>query len=104
MPNDDEDEFLKHAREDMFPKMRDSAIALTIVSDDPDPKLCVELGAAILFDKPLICVVPPGRKVSSNLRRVASVIVQGDTNDAATMQRLEDAINQVMKKDSRVKQ
>ena len=100
----DEDEFFRHSREEMFPKMKGSAISITLAHDDPDPKLCMELGAAILFDKPIICVVLPGRKVANNLRRVASAIVEGSMDDPKTKQRLQDAISNVLANDVRTKQ
>jgi hypothetical protein len=98
------DEFFKHAREEMFPKMKSSAMSVTIVPPDdadPDPKLCIELGAAILFDKPIILLVPSGRTVSANLRRIASAIVQGDLNDPTVQKRLHDALSNVAKNDVR---
>jgi|SRR6185312_3703550 len=98
------DEFFKHAREVMFPMMKSSALSVTIVPPadaDPDPKLCMEVGAAILFDKPIILMLPPGRTVPANLRRIASAIVQGDINDPTLQQRLNDAISNVLKNDVR---
>jgi len=38
------DDYLEHARREMFPKMKASAFSLVIVGD-PDPKLCLEIGA-----------------------------------------------------------
>jgi hypothetical protein len=99
------DEFFKHAREEMFPKMKSSALSVTIVPPDgadPDPKLCMELGAAILFDKPIILMVPAGRTIPANLRRVAATIVQGDMSDPSTGERLQNAITHVIENDARV--
>jgi len=99
----DEDEFYRNAREKLYPKMKASAIAV-IIATEPDPKLCMEIGAAVLFDKPLVVVVPLGEKLPSNLSRIASAIVQGDANPAKTKQRMEDAITRVLANDKRVKQ
>jgi hypothetical protein len=98
-----EDEFYRQAREGLFPKMKDSALSITIVGD-PDPKLCMELGAAILFDKPIVVIVPEGKKLSANLSRVASAVVQGDVRQPKVKQRLQDAILRVIANDKRVKQ
>lgn len=95
-----EDEFFRHARTEMFPKMKGSAISV-VISGEPDPKLCLELGAAILFDKPIIAVVPVGRKIPSNLARVASAIIQGDIRDDVTKQELQAAISRVLENDKR---
>ena len=108
MPKDPWDDpeaqaFLEHSKKDMMPKMKESAMSITIFHPDPDPKLCVELGAAILYDKPLIILVPPGRIVPNNLRRVASAIVEGDIDDPAVQQKMQQAIDHVYKNDRRAK-
>jgi hypothetical protein len=100
----DEDEFYRRARAELFHNLKNSAMSVTIFASDPDPKLCMELGAAIMFDKPIIVVVPADRKVSANLRRVASSIIQGDINDPHMKARLINAIEQVMANDQRAKQ
>lgn len=98
----DEDEFFEHARRDMFPKMKESIISIVIAAE-PDPKLCLELGAAILFDKPIVVLVPVGEKLPSNLARLASAVVQGDVKNDVTKQRLEAAISKVIANDKRTK-
>ena len=40
--------WLERARREMFPKLAASAMSLMIINSQPDPKLCLELGAAIL--------------------------------------------------------
>ncbi len=96
--------YLEHARREMFPKLKDSVISITIApGDDPDPKICLELGAAILFDKPIIIVCPPGRPISANLKRVANAIVVGDMSDPTTGERMHEAIERVMANDARAK-
>lgn len=99
----DEDEFYRSARNEMFPKLKESVLSVVIAAD-PDPKLCLEIGAAILFDKPIVVLVPDGRKIPSNLSRIASAIVQGDAGNAKVQKRLQDAISQVIANDRRVKQ
>jgi hypothetical protein len=95
--------YFRHAKADLFPKLKDSAVSLMILGE-PDPKLCLELGAMILFDKPIVVIVPRDMPIPANLKRVASVIVQGDPHDPATLQRLQDAISSVMQKDQRSRQ
>lgn len=99
----DEDEFYRSARNEMFPKLKESVLSVVIAAD-PDPKLCLEIGAAILFDKPIVVLVPDGRKIPSNLSRIASAIVQGDAGNAKVQKRLQDAISRVIANDRRVKQ
>lgn len=88
-----------------YPKMKDSALSLTILNRNPDAKLCLEVGAAILLDKPLIVVLPAADiPVSANLRRCASMIVEAtDMKDPATMRKIHDAISSVLENDSRAR-
>jgi hypothetical protein len=68
--------FFERARRDMFPKMQSSAISLMILGSEPDPKLCMELGAAILFDKPIIALAIKGRPVPELLKRIAAPVIE----------------------------
>jgi len=51
-----------------------------------DAKLCLELGAAIMFDMPIIALVVRGRPLPEHLRRVANWVVEVDDigSDAAS--------------------
>lgn len=71
-------DWLFRAEREMFPKMEGAAISLVISSEKPDAKLALEVGAAILFGKPLIIVHKKGETVPVNLRRVASAVVEID--------------------------
>jgi len=95
--------YFRHAKEELFPKMKESAMSLTILGE-PDPKLCLELGAMILFDKPIVVLVPRGRRVPANLKRVAAAIIEGDPKDPETMKRLQEAIHRVTENDARSRQ
>ena len=75
---DDEDsrEFLKHAEEEMAPMLRASAASISLVpSDHGDAKFWVELGASIMFEKPIILVVSPGRSMPQKLQHIADEII-----------------------------
>ena len=76
-------DFFDHARDNMFPNMKSSAFCMTILGD-PDPKLCMEVGAAILFDKPIIVIARHGQTVPLSLRTIVHKIVEisEDMNDA----------------------
>jgi hypothetical protein len=93
------DEYLRDAEQQMLPKMEGSAMVISIVAARPDIKQCLEIGAAILFDKPIILYVPKDRVVSANLRRIASAIVQGD--DPSSDEKLKEAISNVLQNDAR---
>jgi hypothetical protein len=95
------DDYLDHAQREMLPKLEGSALVITIGADKPDIKLCLEVGASILLDKPLILMLPKGRQVSANLKRVATVIVEGNMNDPETCDRLRSAIESILANDRR---
>ena len=69
------EDFFQRAKRVTFPKLKASAMSLMIVSD-PDPKLCLELGAAILFDKPILALVPRGQTCPLSLRTVAHKVLE----------------------------
>lgn len=95
--------YLEHAAREMIPMMKDSALSIAILNADPDPKLCLEIGAAIMLDKPLIILVPRGERVPANLKRVASRIVFGEPNDPKVQAEIQDAITSVMENDARLR-
>jgi hypothetical protein len=90
-------DFLFRAEKDMFPAMKGSVMSLIIGSDKPDAKLALEIGAAILFDKPLIVMVPRGRKVSAQLRRIADEIIDYDGLDDKTAKQVRAAMFRIIK-------
>lgn len=93
--------YLRHAKSEMFPKLKGSAVSLTIYNAEPDPKICLELGAAILFDKPIIVLVPDrGRSVPANLNRCAARIIYGDPRDPSTQRQISDALKDIVKYDA----
>lgn len=73
---DDDDAFFRQAREEMFPKMRDAFLSLTVLDgSDPNPQFCLELGAAIMYDKPIIALNMTGHPVPESLKKVAVAVL-----------------------------
>jgi hypothetical protein len=73
------EEFVEATRRGgLVEKLGDSHIFMALVPDEPDIKAAVELGLAILFDKPIVSVVMPGREISGHLRRVSDRIIYAD--------------------------
>jgi hypothetical protein len=95
--------YLERAEKEMLPAMKSSALTI-IITAEPDIKLCCEVGAAVMFDKPFVLLVTPGRRVPNNLRRLASVIVEGEASDPATAKRMQRALENVLKNDARCKE
>lgn len=73
-----EDEFYADAVKNMFPKLAESAFMLTTGAGDgrPRPEACLQLGAAILMEKPIMVVALKGQRVPDALRRAAHTIVE----------------------------
>lgn len=90
----------RHVVDDMVPKLEESAMSLNLVPDDKgDVKFWVELGAAIMLDKPIIAVVFRDRPIPEKLERVADEIVRlPEGVDAAGSDELAAAIQRVREK------
>lgn len=73
-------QFQKVVTEGLVPKVEGSAMFVSICpgADRIDAKFCVELGVAIMLNKPILAIVQPGQPVSDKLRRVAEVVVEAD--------------------------
>jgi hypothetical protein len=89
-------EWLENAANDMFPKMKDSACSIAIFSGKVDPKFALEIGAAILFDKPIVLLVTKDEQLSPSLERAAAAIVRGGMDEPGTVERLHAAIEKVL--------
>jgi len=77
-----DDEFQKVVMEGLVPKLAESFVAVTVIPEDEDlwvdAKFCLELGAMIMLDKPIIALIQPGMRVPEKLRLVADAIVEAD--------------------------
>lgn len=93
---DDWENFKAHVKENLIPQIEGSSLFVTIVpSGEVDIKFAIELGLSIMYDKPLIAVIPPGRKISEKLARVVDRFVEFDVNDASQHDRLAAVISEV---------
>ena len=89
-------EWLESAGRDMLPKMKESALCISIYSGKVDAKFAMELGAALLYDKPIILMVTKDAQLPPRLEKIADAIVRGDIGDEATKDRLQAAIKKVL--------
>lgn len=73
-------EYAEHFMLEVAPKIKDSAYLMTIAPDGghADVKIAVEIGYAILLNKPLIVVKMPGRTIAEKLLRIADHVIEGD--------------------------
>jgi hypothetical protein len=71
------DDFVRHVREDLVHKVAESAFVASLVPGvDFDVKFAVELGTAIMLDKPIVPIAFPGRTVPPGLRRIAHAVIE----------------------------
>lgn len=100
-PWDDPDtkRWMEDVRQNMIPMMRDSHVIASIVPTNPedtDIKFAVELGMAIMMDKPIIAVVRPGTKVPDKLVLIADHILEWDLSDTGGLaDRLKQTVNRL---------
>jgi hypothetical protein len=75
-------------------KIRDSAIVCSLVPEKPDAKYAVELGMSLMLDKPIVLVVPPGRRVPERLVRVADLIIDADISTEAGRHSMQNSLSE----------
>ena len=75
----DFDPYLKHFEQEVLPHMMTSNVVVAILTDGIDSKICLEIGAAVLLDKPLLILTTAATLVPERLRRIADrIMVVGD--------------------------
>jgi hypothetical protein len=88
--------YAQQVRDEMVPMMRDSAFVMSLIPDGPpDVKFAVELGFAIMLDKPFIAVVRPGMQVSAKLIAIADRIIEDDGDPAALADKLQAVMREM---------
>lgn len=93
-------EWLLRVQRELPRKIEQSAIVCSLVpKDGPDAKFAVELGMAIMLDKPIMLVVPPGTHVPEHLARVADDIVEGALDAKETARRIDEACHRLTPKE-----
>jgi hypothetical protein len=96
MTEDEIKAFLRQAEASMFGQMQNSKFAI-ILAAKPDAKLAVELGAAILFNKPIIVLLPLGAPpVNPKLRAIAEGVIQVDLHSERSKQAAQGEISQIL--------
>lgn len=89
------DRFADRVRKELVPKIEGSNLFVSITPLDAnkvDVKFAVELGLAVMFNKPIIAVIRPGTQVPEKLTRVVDRFVELDLDDPTSRDRLADTI------------
>ena len=90
--------WMRRTRDKLPQMINDSAVVMSLVPADgkTDVKFAVELGFAIMLDKPIIAVVQPGSKVSEHMIRVADEIVECNMETDEDREKLAAALDEAM--------
>lgn len=72
------DRFVEYHREHTVKAMAESAYVMSLVPDQVDVKFAVELGLAIMLDKPIIAMAQPGARIPPGLVKVATAVIVAD--------------------------
>jgi hypothetical protein len=93
-------DYQKHFDGDVLPKMKSSAFVLGILDEGIDLKLVIEMGAALLLDKPLIMIAPARALIPPRVRQIADAIIVTDniTNDPEAQAALNAAMNKTLER------
>jgi hypothetical protein len=93
------DELFEGVPADILPKMKGSIFCLATFDDHADLFLALQLGVALVYEKPLIVLALDGTPVPPKVRQVADSIVEGRSmKDLEVKQKLLEAIGQVVDK------
>jgi hypothetical protein len=89
--------FEEHVRTETIPKMRDSATVLLIapsMDSKFDVQFAVQIGAAVLLEKPLLVIAMIGRPVPPKLERIADrIIYTSGVDDPSTKDEIAKFMN-----------
>lgn len=94
--NEEWQEFVNDVRENVIKQMADSALVTTINPGDrePDVKLAVETGMAILLDKPMVLLAHADDPIPPALERAAYAVVRY-TGDLDTEEGKQEVFDQL---------
>lgn len=90
------DDFTAWAVGEIIEPMRTSALVTVMLLGTPEWSLCLQVGAAVLLDKPMILVVEPGTVIPPKLALVADEIVEGAILDDTFAPRFQAALLRMM--------
>jgi hypothetical protein len=93
------DAFVERVRKELVPKIEQTNLVISITPESPekvDVKFALELGLAIMYDKPIISVIKPGGHIPAKLAKVVDRFVEMDFNDPTQTSRLNEVIKEMM--------
>ncbi len=97
MHNDQEfKDYMKRVVDESGAKIKGCEVYASLLSEDfmKNPQCLLELGMAIVLDKPIVVIAINGQKVPENLRKVAKIVESA--NGKADMKRAVRSIGKVI--------
>jgi hypothetical protein len=90
--------FLQHFEKYVLPDMMTCHVAIVIVTDSIDSKICLEVGAAILLNKPILIVTTNDSLVPEKLRSITEkvLVIEGDWKSEAATAMIHKAVTEVI--------
>lgn len=84
--------------DEVVPMIDQSTVFVSLVpTSEVDIKFAVEMGLALMMDKPIIVAVSPGVRVPAKLLGIADAVVEFDPSQPdATQARLHEAFRQIV--------
>lgn len=94
------EDMVRHARNETAQMISGSAMVVSMVTEPLDVKFALELGLAIVLDKPILAVVVKGATVPEKLRRVADEIVElaDDPDTEEGVAQMRGAVGRIMER------
>lgn len=89
--------FAANVKNNLVPMIKNSDIYVAIcpTPDKVDAKFAVELGVAVMLDKPMVAVVKPGTPISEKLSRVIDRFIECDISQPSERERLAGILKQM---------
>ena len=89
---------------DLVDKMQSSNVFMTLLpqevnADTIDVKIALEIGVAVLLDKPIILAVRPGTRVPDKLVRASDRIVEFDPSREDLLEHIGKAVFDLLEKE-----
>lgn len=98
--NDDNRKILRDMRDSFLPQMRSSVYVIGVVMHETDPFLLMQIGAAVILDKPLLLIAYKGAWIPAKARQIAYAVVEmNGPEDHAKVQQAVAALAEKIRKE-----
>lgn len=91
--------FLEHFQNEVLPVLMQSHVALVIFTGGIDSKLCLEVGAAVLLNLPILAVARSESMIPVSVRYIAAkcLVLDDDWNSESSKAKIQAAVTELVK-------